>query len=232
MCFFWDNVEKYCAAGQGTDDNMANAHCLLDTYGYKHTCIVCNIYCFSTTTMFTRTRLSVTLFIYCLSFYIILIVWNGHSIWKKKFFRPQVKAWWWWWGGVGGRGSVQRLRLAPCIRHSSVGISPAIYRRMETAQLPFGMLRILSSETELFIFWYANCQNSLDFVRLLRWLNVNADPVTSCWHCAQVGVCLWKFRRKHVSPSSKQHDQIYKLFEANPWPPKAFICNSSQLSYQ
>jgi len=26
----WDNVEKYCTAGQATDDNMARAHCMLD----------------------------------------------------------------------------------------------------------------------------------------------------------------------------------------------------------
>jgi hypothetical protein len=26
----WDNVEKYCRAGQDTDDNMAHAHCMLD----------------------------------------------------------------------------------------------------------------------------------------------------------------------------------------------------------
>jgi len=25
-----DNVEKYSTAGQATDDNMANAHCMLD----------------------------------------------------------------------------------------------------------------------------------------------------------------------------------------------------------
>jgi hypothetical protein len=27
----WENVEKYCRAGQATDDNMAHAHCVLDT---------------------------------------------------------------------------------------------------------------------------------------------------------------------------------------------------------
>ena len=27
----WDNVEKYCTAGQATDDNMAHAHFMLDT---------------------------------------------------------------------------------------------------------------------------------------------------------------------------------------------------------
>jgi len=28
---FWDNVEKYCRAEQATADNMAHAHCMLDT---------------------------------------------------------------------------------------------------------------------------------------------------------------------------------------------------------
>ena len=27
----WDNVEKYGGAGQAIDDNMAHAHCMLDT---------------------------------------------------------------------------------------------------------------------------------------------------------------------------------------------------------
>ena len=27
----WDNVEKYCTAGQATDGNMAHAHCMMDT---------------------------------------------------------------------------------------------------------------------------------------------------------------------------------------------------------
>jgi hypothetical protein len=27
----WDNVEKYCRTGKATDDNMAHAHCMLDT---------------------------------------------------------------------------------------------------------------------------------------------------------------------------------------------------------
>jgi len=30
-CHLWDNVEKYCRAGQATDDSMAHAHCILDT---------------------------------------------------------------------------------------------------------------------------------------------------------------------------------------------------------
>ena len=29
-CRLWYNVEKYCTAGQATDNNMAHAHCMLD----------------------------------------------------------------------------------------------------------------------------------------------------------------------------------------------------------
>ena len=51
----WDNVEEYCTAGQATEDNMEHASFMLDTYGYKHTLIICNRYCFSTATMVART---------------------------------------------------------------------------------------------------------------------------------------------------------------------------------
>jgi hypothetical protein len=54
-CLLWDKVEKYCRTGQATDDNMEHAHCMLDTYGYKHTLIIYNTYCFSTTTRVVRT---------------------------------------------------------------------------------------------------------------------------------------------------------------------------------
>ena len=33
----WDNVAKYCRAGQAIDENMVHAHCMLDTKDYKHT---------------------------------------------------------------------------------------------------------------------------------------------------------------------------------------------------
>jgi hypothetical protein len=31
FCRLRDNVEKYCREGQATDDNMEQAHCMLDT---------------------------------------------------------------------------------------------------------------------------------------------------------------------------------------------------------
>jgi len=62
----WDNVAKYCRTGQATDVNMAHAHFMPDTKGYKHTLRICNTYCFSTATLVTRKRLNVTLYVHCL----------------------------------------------------------------------------------------------------------------------------------------------------------------------
>ena len=50
-------VEKYCRAGQPTDNNMALVHCMLDTQDYEHTLRICNTYCSSTATVVARTRL-------------------------------------------------------------------------------------------------------------------------------------------------------------------------------
>jgi len=37
-----------------TDDNMAHAHCMRGTKGYKHILGICNTYCFSTATIVAR----------------------------------------------------------------------------------------------------------------------------------------------------------------------------------
>jgi len=65
-CRWWDNVEKYCRGGHATDDNMAHAHCMLDTWGYRYTLRMCNSYCISTARVVARTRLGVTLEVLCL----------------------------------------------------------------------------------------------------------------------------------------------------------------------
>ena len=52
-------METCDRAGQATDYDIAHAHCMLDTYGYRHTLTICNIYCFSRATMAARKRLSV-----------------------------------------------------------------------------------------------------------------------------------------------------------------------------
>ena len=60
---------------QDTDDNMAHAHSILDTYGYKHTLIIFNTYCFFAAKIIIRTRLTVTLYVHCLSCYLSTL-WN------------------------------------------------------------------------------------------------------------------------------------------------------------
>jgi len=40
---------------------MAHAHGMLDNYGYRHSLVVFNTYCFSKATVVTRTRLDVTI---------------------------------------------------------------------------------------------------------------------------------------------------------------------------
>jgi len=56
-------VERHCRVEQDTDDNMAHAHCMLDTQDYNLTVIICNTHCFSTPTIITRTLLGVTLYL-------------------------------------------------------------------------------------------------------------------------------------------------------------------------
>jgi hypothetical protein len=53
-------VEEYGRGRQATDDNISHALCMLHDYGRKHTLSICNIYCFSTATTVTLTRLNVT----------------------------------------------------------------------------------------------------------------------------------------------------------------------------
>ena len=68
-------MEKFCRAGQATDENMTDAHCISDTQGYKSTLKMCNTYCFSTATMAARRRLNVTLYvqyIFCLVYISII----------------------------------------------------------------------------------------------------------------------------------------------------------------
>ena len=61
-------MEKYCRAGQATDDHMMTSHarCMLDTWGYKHTLTVCNIYCFDRGTMVSQACFNGTSYVRCL----------------------------------------------------------------------------------------------------------------------------------------------------------------------
>ena len=67
-------MEKYCRAGQATDDNMAQAHCMLDASGYKHTLRKSNTSCLSTVTMVAGTNLNVTLYGIACNFILLLLL--------------------------------------------------------------------------------------------------------------------------------------------------------------
>ena len=59
----WKNMDW---AGQGADDNMSQAQCMLHNDGYKHTLGICNIYCFSIATTVAWTCFKVMLYVHCL----------------------------------------------------------------------------------------------------------------------------------------------------------------------
>jgi len=66
-CRLWDHVAKNSRAAEARDDNTTHAPCTLAILGYKHTLKIRITYCVSTATMVARTRLYVTLHVYCLA---------------------------------------------------------------------------------------------------------------------------------------------------------------------
>jgi hypothetical protein len=71
-CLLRDNVEKYCRARRATYNNIIRRMCFARLITKAiNTLRICNTYCFSTAAMVTRTPLSVTLYVYCLSCYIL-----------------------------------------------------------------------------------------------------------------------------------------------------------------
>jgi len=76
-CRLWDNVGKCCTAGQATDHNIIQRMlfaCRINRQEYRHTLRICNTCCFSTVTMVTRKRLSVTLqYTVCLVLFFFLV---------------------------------------------------------------------------------------------------------------------------------------------------------------
>jgi len=90
----WNNVEKYCRAGQATNDNVirrkriacwttkdfARAHANTHT----HTPRIYNTYCFSMAIMVTRTPLNVTLYVHSLSCIIYFRVLPCLSFLREK----------------------------------------------------------------------------------------------------------------------------------------------------
>ena len=73
LCLFWDSAGKYGWTRQATDDNIISRMriaCWITkaTDTHKHTYLrIVKSYCFSMATMVTWTRLTVTLYVHCLS---------------------------------------------------------------------------------------------------------------------------------------------------------------------
>jgi hypothetical protein len=65
-CCLRGNVKKYGTARQYTDENIIrrmHIACLITTAADRRELIILNTYCFPTTTMVTRTRLHITLYV-------------------------------------------------------------------------------------------------------------------------------------------------------------------------
>ena len=77
-------MEKYCRAGQATDDNMAHAHCMLDNLRLQIHFRLCNTHCFSTSTVVTRLHecASVLRYTYIACFF-FLHSWRLLATWWK-----------------------------------------------------------------------------------------------------------------------------------------------------
>jgi len=60
-------MEECSRDGDAAEINTADTHFILDTKSYEHTLRLCNVYCFSPAAMVASTRLSIALYIKCLS---------------------------------------------------------------------------------------------------------------------------------------------------------------------
>ena len=70
---------------------MALALCMLGTQGCKHTLIICNIYYCSTAKTVKLTRLNVSLYVHCLSFYLVSCLYRTYIfLMRKDWARFQV----------------------------------------------------------------------------------------------------------------------------------------------
>jgi len=96
-------VEKYCRAGQTTDDSMVRAHCMLGTEGYRHPPRILNIYCFPLQTVVARASMLCFTYIACLVrfreinkryylplFLLLLLLKSGFSLQEDCVFEGSI----------------------------------------------------------------------------------------------------------------------------------------------
>jgi hypothetical protein len=78
-------VEKYCTAGQATDDNMVHELCMLE-----RKLRIRNTYWFFTATMVARKRLNVTLHVHFLSCWSFLTASTAPNTVKDNLFSQNL----------------------------------------------------------------------------------------------------------------------------------------------
>jgi len=66
--------------------NIAHAHCMLDNLVYKYAPRICNTYCFFTAERIAQPRLGVTLYIQCLSCYILHVEASSYFLEVTEYF--------------------------------------------------------------------------------------------------------------------------------------------------
>jgi hypothetical protein len=74
---------KRCTAGQDIGHNIIQRMsfaCRINRQEYRHALRICNTCCFSSATMVTQTRLSVTLYVQCLSCFVPVSLQELHPV--------------------------------------------------------------------------------------------------------------------------------------------------------
>jgi len=94
-----DKVKKNMAQPDRSQMTTAHAHCMLDKEGYRHTFTIFNPFCFSTSAMVMRTRVSITLYLACLIWIVTKrskgvlqnVMWQMHVVnMVFKFLWPRL----------------------------------------------------------------------------------------------------------------------------------------------
>jgi len=148
---------------------MAYAHCMLDTWGYKHTLTICKTYCFSTTTMVTRKRLIVTFYVHCPS--------------PGTFRSPGLCEL-----PVAVPFQTNHLQSTDVPhRRCCTNLSFTLY--LQTQITPFAILRLVSAGSRRHARRHCNVHSLTVLTHCLYWEKVSGSTVNTCQH-------TWNWRKE------------------------------------
>ena len=84
----WDNVEKFCRAGEAKYCNMGLVHCMQHNYSYKHNLWLHSTYCFYPATTVAQMHLNAVSYVHCLSRYSQILVTDSFFSSPKVLLFP------------------------------------------------------------------------------------------------------------------------------------------------